>query len=409
MINLKKCANFFNIQLYPISLYSRQIAGSLVIFVIAHYLSVYDYGLFSSYKSISYFCLLFANLGFSEYILVSSQNIIKEVKLKISFFLIAALIMIFIVCSSLIFIDYLESRLLFILVLIRTFLDVTFIALILPYFQASKKFNIISYANIFYSIMIILIAVISYVFKLSLVQFLVLNIIMGLFNFIQLSCYAKINYILGIKYFKNLLLKLNRSIFVYMGACFYAYIFSQIQSLYVATYLKKEDAALYFSAFNIASIIGILFSAQVQKMLPNMIKSSNAKVRIMIKKELIFIMTLNILLLIFFCLFGKFLLLLLYGQKYYQNAYPILLILTVSNISIALAAIYGAYITASGNQHIKIKEQIIAIIIAFFTILIFNKLKIYAAVLSYFFATIYIGVVYFVKANKLLDKDMLSR
>ena len=62
-----------NSQLYAFSLYIRQIAGTIILFIIARYLSVYDYGLFSSYKNIATFCLMFANLGFADYILVSSK------------------------------------------------------------------------------------------------------------------------------------------------------------------------------------------------------------------------------------------------------------------------------------------------------------------------------------------------
>ena len=50
------------------SLYTRQIAGTIVLFVIAHYLSVYDYGLFTSYKSIITFCVMLANMEYANYI-----------------------------------------------------------------------------------------------------------------------------------------------------------------------------------------------------------------------------------------------------------------------------------------------------------------------------------------------------
>ena len=90
---LGKVKNILNSQLYAISLYARQIAGTFILFVIAHYLSVYDYGLFSSYKNIAMFALLFANLGYSDYILVSSKANVKEVKLKISLFLFNAIVL----------------------------------------------------------------------------------------------------------------------------------------------------------------------------------------------------------------------------------------------------------------------------------------------------------------------------
>ena len=145
---IKALKNILNSQLYAVSLYARQIAGTLVLFITARYLSVYDFGLFSSYKNIAGFCFIFANLGFADYILVSSRANVKEVKLKISLFLLNAInIAILIAFGSLFF--NLESHLLFALIIIRTFFDGTFFALILPYFQATKTFNSITKINIF--------------------------------------------------------------------------------------------------------------------------------------------------------------------------------------------------------------------------------------------------------------------
>ena len=179
---LERIKNIFNNNFYAISLYSRSIAGTFVLFLIAHYLSIFDYGLFSSYKNIAGACFMFANLGYADYILVSSQAKVQEVKLKISLFLFNAIFigLICILCSYFFKID---SHFLFMLVIIRTFFDGTFFALILPYFQAKKDFKTISYVNLIYSIGIIIIALLSYFLKLSLTKFLLLNIGLGLINF----------------------------------------------------------------------------------------------------------------------------------------------------------------------------------------------------------------------------------
>lgn len=387
--------------LYALSLYSRQIAGTIVLFVIARYLSIYDYGLFSSYKALALFWLLFANLGYNEYILVSSQNVIREVRLKIAFFILNAILVFFIIAGISTLIP-LESNLLFILVLLRTFFDGVFFSIALPYFQSSKKFNIISYVNIFYSIVMIIIAIISYIFNLSLVNFLLLNICLGVFNFVQVSFYAKINYFLALRHIKELIKKLDKSIFAYIGVLICSYLYAQIPSLYSSTFIPKEDAALYFAAFTIASVISLLIAAQVQKIVPEMIKSSIENIESIIKKELTFIITINSIIFVFFIFTGKLILQLLYGQIYYQNAYFILLILTFSNISIAIAGIYGAYITASGNQRVKIKMQFEAIIISILTLSIFHKFGIYAATLAYLLSATHIGVRYVLKTKQLL-------
>lgn len=390
-------------QLYPLSLYSRQIAGTFVLLFIARFLSVYDYGLFSSYKTLASFWLLFANIGYNEYILVSSQNIVKEVQLKIGLFIINAIfITLLIAAGSLL--SSVESHLIFLLVLLRTFFDTTFFSIVLPYFQSANKFTIISYINIFYSIATIIITIISYIMNLSLITFLLLSIILGLFNFIQVSYYAKINYLLTIKHIKRLISRLDKTIFAYIGVVLCSYLYTQIPSLYSSSFIKKEEAALYFAAFTISTIISLLINAQVQKMVPEMINNSIEKIKIIMKNNMKFIMSINAIVFLFLLLFGKIILKLLYEKDYYINAYPLLLILTISNISIAIAAIYGTYITASGNQHIKIRMQIEAIIISILTLSLFHKYGIYAAAMAYFLSATHIAIRYVIKTKKMLKQ-----
>lgn len=401
---LNKVKNIISNNLYPISLYARQIAGTLVLFIIARYLSVYDYGLFSSYKNIASFCFMFANLDFSNYILVSSKANVKEVKLKISLFLLnAILIGILIILGSNFF--HLDSYILFYLVVIRTFFDGTFFALILPYFQATKTFNTIAKINIVYAICISLIAIFSYIFKLSLYKFLLLNICLGLINFIQCSYFAKINYLLVLNHIKRFCKMVDKSIWAYVGVSIAYFLYAQIPSLYVSTYLPKEQAALYFSAFTIAAVVGLLISAQVQKMMPDLINNSIENIKLILKKNLKIMLFITGGLFLFMLLFGKLILLLLYGQNYYINAYPILLILMFGNICVAEAAVYGAYITASGNQKRKIPMQLEATSLTVLGLIILHKFGIYGAAISFLFAAIYISYRYTTFTIKLIKNN----
>ncbi len=395
--------NIINNNLYAISLYARQMAGTIVLFVIARYLSVYDYGLFSSYKNIAGFCFMFANLGFGEYILVSSQANVKEVKLKISLFMLNAVMIAFWIGFFSIFFK-LDSHLLFWLVVIRTFFDNTFFALVLPYFQAAKKFNQIAVINIIYAVCISLIAVISFIFKLSLIKFLILNIILGFINFVQCSFFAKINYLLVFSYIRRFIKMVDKGIFAYMGVTVAYFLYAQIPSLYVSTFLEKTQAALYFSAFTIANVIGLLIAAQVQKMVPEMIKGSIENIRTIIKKNLIFILLITSGVFIFIAIFGKIILLLLYGQSYYTNAYWMLLLLTIGNICVGEAGVYGAYITASGNQKMKIPMQLEATLVTIISLSVFHKFNIYGAAISYLLAAAYISYRYTTFTYKLLTQ-----
>lgn len=400
---MQNIIKILNNNLYPISLYARQIAGTLILFIIARYLSVYDFGLFSSYKNIATFCFMFANLDYNNYILVSSKANVKEVKLKISLFLLnAILIGILIVLGATFF--RLDSHILFMLVVIRTFFDGTFFALILPYFQATKTFNTIAKINIIYAVCISTIAIISYIFKLSLYKFLLLNICLGLINFIQCSYFAKINYLLVFNHIKRFCKMVDKSILAYIGVTIAYFLYAQIPSLYVSTFLEKEQAALYFSAFTIATVIGLLISAQVQKMMPDLINNSIENIKLMLNKNLKILLIITGSLFLFMILFGKLILLLLYGQNYYGNAYPILLILMLGNICVAEAGVYGAYITASGNQKRKIPMQLEATILTILGLIILHKFGIYGAAFSFLFAAIYISFRYTVFTLKLIKE-----
>lgn len=396
--------NIITKNIYPISIYTRTIAGSLILFVIAHYLSVYDYGLFSSYKAIAGFCFIFANMGFCEYILVSSKANLKEVKLKISLFMLNALfIMLFSILVSQFF--SIERHLLFILVLFRTFFDSVFFALILPFFQASNKLQTISKINIIYGLGITIIAIVSYIFKLSLVKFLILNITLGFINFIQCSYFAKINYFLVFKYIKRFFLKLDKTIFSYIGVHFANIITSQLTSLFVSIILIKEQAALYFAAFTIANFITLLNTAQFQKILPEFINNSASNIRKLIKHNLNFILLVTGVMLAFFLIFGKLLLKLLYGQDYYLNAYPILILFIIANIFTAVGEVYGVYITSSNNEKYKVLIRFQAGLITLVSLALLRKFGIYGATISFLLTSICLAILHINKSLQLLKQQ----
>ena len=104
-------------------------------------------------------------------------------------------------------------------------------------------------------------------------------------------------------------------------------------------------------------------------------------------------------------IFGKILLQLLYGQTYYTNAYPILLILMFGNICIAEAAVYGAYITASGNQKQKIPMQLEATAITIISLFTLHKFGIFGASISFLLAAIYTAFRYTTFTLKLIKEQ----
>lgn len=397
----------FKEQFYTVSVYSRQLAGTIVILLIARYLSVHDFGLFSSYKSIAAFCLLFANLDFDLYILVSSKANQNEVKLKISFFLLNAFsIILFVSLGSFLF--NIENHILFIFVLIRTFFDGTFFGLILPYFQATKKFNTIAKINIVYSFVISLIAVYSYIKHLSLIQFLILNIIAGIINFLQCTYFAKINYLLALVKIKRFFQMLDKTIWSFIGSSITSYIYTQITALYVAVFLLKEQAALFFAAFTISNITTLFAAAQVQKILPEMIKKTPEEHINIIKKNCIIMGTIFGIILLGFVFGGKLFLKLLYAKDYYMNAYYVLLILTLANIIIGIGRIFGNYIAVIGHQAIKVRIKVETSVISILGLVCLHKLGIEGASLAVLISSIYNTSRYIIFSMKKIKINLIK-
>lgn len=403
---MNKVINLLKEQLYPISLYMRQIAGTLILFIIAHYMPIYDYGLFTSYKAIIVFCFMFANMEFANYILVSSGANVKKTQLKISLFMLNAINICFLIMLGSLFFK-LDEPFLFLLITIRTFFDGVFFMLILPYFQASRKFNVIALINLVYASCIVLIAIISFILKLSLVKFLLLNIALGFINFIQCSYYAKINYFMAFKNIRRFCKMLDKSIFGYMGSMVTDYLYAQTSSLYVAIFLSKEDAALYFSATTISMIVSILTVAQTQKILPDLMNSNIQFVKNVLKKNLFILSTLLFGVLLIFILFGKFILKLLYGQDYYINAHMILVLCCIANIFIANGGLFGAYLTAINKQYMKIRLKLETTIITIIGLICLHKLGVYGVLIVLLISSVYISMRFTFTSIKYLRKGVI--
>jgi len=188
--------------------------------------------------------------------------------------------------------------------------------------------------------------------------------------------------------------------FMLINICFLLY--SQIQGVFVSTQVPKVLAALYFAANTIAGIIMLLISAQVQKIMPEFIDISPNKALTLLKNEVKKMNIITISTLVFFILFGKTILEILYGQVEYKNAYFILLILSIANIFYGMGKVYITYIMAKNKTNIIWQMQIKAIIISIFTLLLTYKYGIYSAALAYLLSASYIGIAYMQKTKQLL-------
>ena len=380
--------NLITSNLYAVSLYSRKIAGAFSVFFIARYLSVYDYGLYSSYANLASYLLLIANLGYNEFILVSSNNEAKMVKIKQTFFIGMAVLItaLYVIVSAFV---PMEDHFVFALVMVKSFFDGTFFALVLPYFQASKKFKQIGIINILYSIVSIVIAVCALILKLSLVKYLIIYLVLGVINFVQCSFYIKINYFKFFKLFRNVGKIIDKRIIPYMTSSALLLTRISLPSLVVATLFPKETAALFFASNNIATIPSLFALAQLQQILPEMINKSKDEVIRVMKKSALVIFYINAVVVVFLLLFGKNLLLLIYNKEYYLNGYPVLVLLSVITLLNGVSGVLATYLTASGNQKFNQRCQVEGFIISVVSLAVLYRFGIYAILLFYFILMAY--------------------
>jgi O-antigen/teichoic acid export membrane protein len=180
----------------------------------------------------------------------------------------------------------------------------------------------------------------------------------------------------------------------------------QIQALYVSTFLPKEDAALFFSAFTLTTIITLFVGAQKQKLIPEILKTSVEVTRKILKSYLINSFILIFLVFVVFCLFGKNILALLYGQVYYQNANYVLLLLTIANFFTATIVIVGSYLTAKNKVHMKTPLQIESIFVAIISLFLFKIYGIYGATYSYIITALYLSIRYIMTVNNEINKEL---
>lgn len=402
-IILNQIKNILINNVYTVSLYLRRIASAAVIFILARFLTLYDYGLYSSYTNIAGLCLLVTNLGYNEYILVSTKNELNKVRLEVIFFISFAIFFIIILFVGLGFFN-IEQYFIFYLAILKVFFDNTFFTLILPYFQSAKKFFQIGKINIIYSLFIISLTLIAYIFHFSLIKFLVLYVIGGIINFIHCSYIAKMDFRYLFTKYKSFITLLDKSIIYYITVSAIVFIKGQLSSLFVSFVLPKEQVAIYFAAFNIATVLGLVSVAQIQQLYPELINKSYQHIVNTMKKNLKFIIGINLIILFCFIIFGKLLLLLLYGSQDYINAYPYLLVLTLCSLISSAGMVFSTYMTSQGHQKYKSQLQIEFLIVVIVLMCVYHKLGVWGAILTTFSLEIYTFLRYFIFCLKDISK-----
>ena len=252
----------------------------------------------------------------------------------------------------------------------------------------AKQFNKIAVINIVYSIGIMAITTCLYIFKLSLVIFLALIVILGVVNFIQCSVGIRINYFLALFNLKKIYKFIDDKFKYFAFVSVILITQSQLYSVCISVFMPKEQAALFFAAFNIVSIIQLFAIAQIQQIMPKMVIQGCKELKKSIidaQKILLFVFGG---LIVFFIFGGKILLHIIYSKEYYLNAYPILIILSVINLT-NIAGIYGCAVSAKGQQKQKMKIQIEILSVAVVAILLLYRFGMYGLICSFGISSTY--------------------
>lgn len=411
-MNITKSAKIRNISIkkhfssffYTVSLFLRRLSSALIVFLLARYITVNEFGLYTSFLNIAGILLLITNFGFNEFLLVKSKNNKKDVHDSIhGFILLSILLFLVIIICSLFF--NINNKFFLILILVKVFLENQIGIILLTYFQSINDLKFVSITNILYSILIIFAALISNLLKLNLEIFLIINIFIAfLIAFVQLII-IKVNLLAYLKKFLYFLKTLDKSLIYFGFVMITVALYMQTPSLIVSCFLPKDEVAIYFAAYNISSILLLISVSQLQKILPKLISFNITNIGNLIKSNLISISIINLIIIIIFIAFGKQFLLLIYSDSLYLKSYTILLVLSGSNFFQSINGILATLLTARGFQKQKLIFQIefiiFGLILAFILI---NKFGAVGAALTYLLMYVYgiIRYLIFIKKRVLL-------
>lgn len=358
----------FKDNLYGVSLYCKKTADVLALFFVVRFLSVYEYGLYSSYVAIAGWFLLPTVMGYGEYILVSENKDRAKTAAKCALFIIMACGLLVAECGF-VAVYPIEMKLIFTLVLLRLFFEGITGVLILPYCQAVNKFHLISTVNMVYSAGMVVCAALTYIMGWGLAAFLTMLIGLGAAGFVILSVVAGINYIDALRHFKSNIKTVDRKIVPYIASYILGFLSGQVPILFVAMTAPREQAALFFAALAVVSVLHIIFAARVAKMTPEFMGEDWAESKARIKRNILFLGTATVGFLLMILIIGKWLILMFYGKEYYLQALPLIYIWIGATFFAVISNPLYAYLTARGKMQNIVKVRIGEIIAC--TLLVF--------------------------------------
>lgn len=378
--------------MYTISNVLKRGANFIFLLLIARTVSVDEMGSFSAYLNVASVLLLLTNFGFHEYILVNSNNQ-KILKYNFSVFLVLSFSIFFILLCCSLFVPSINN-LVFGMVLGKMFLDNFIYLIFLSYYQVNNSLKSITYFNLFNAFGIISLSFFCFHFQLTLELFLAttfsLSFVIVIVNSILIQPFL-IKPIRILFFIRNIFPSLK-----YYGLSIITVpAYMMLPSLVASFKLSKTDLAIYQIAFSIANIILLVSASYIQSQYPVFLKEKS-RYSSLAKKTAVIIFIFNFTVILFFSLFGKSLIKVLYDKDIYLNSLSPLIGLLFANFLQSLSSIYAISMLLNRDLRLKSQFQLEFIIIAgSLSILLINYFNIWGVVASYIILYVFTFIRYY--------------
>ncbi|MGY8938784.1 MAG: oligosaccharide flippase family protein [Flavobacteriales bacterium] len=376
-------------------------ANYLLLVLLARSISISEIGIYSAYLNVLALLVLITNFGFSEFLLVNSENKNQLKVNTINFFQISLCIFAVLILLSVLI--PLKDNILCVLVLIKIYFETTIYNILLAHHQVAKKLRVITIMNITIGLFVILTCILCYFFKENIYTYLIsINLVYG-FTFFYLFSSIKIKF----SPLKNVFIFIKKSFsnLKYYGLTMITVpIYMMAPTVIGSLLLEPEILAQYQAAFSIANILLLVSVSLLQE---GYVKFVSCKHNILeltkvLKKTGSKIILVNVFILVLFILFGKIILLTVYKQEAYLEAYYPLIILLFGNIIFMFAAIFSVTMVVLKLQKEKAKFHLEFILVSmFFGLLLTYIYGVYGLLSSYIILYSYSTIRYMFRFNEI--------
>lgn len=302
------------------------------------------------------------------------------------------------------------DRLLLILIMLKVYFETSLYNIFLSYYQVANKINVITLTNIISGTLVISISLLAYFYNQSIYVYLFgINVAYLLIFFVH---YYKIGFRFSslqdmVKYLRKIYPQLK-----YYGITTVTVpIYMMLPTVIGSFVLSPSALAKYQIAFSISNILLLISVSLLQVKYADFITCKNnfEKLAENLKKTGYRIISVNLLIVLVFFMFGKDILLIIYQKEEYLEAYFPLLLLLVSNIIFMFAAIAAVVMVVFKLQKEKAKYHIEFIVVSLvFGVLLSFSLGIYGLVCTYIIIYTYSAIRYFLK-YKLIYKSFIDK